>query len=168
VGASQCVSLICDHPSLRIQFVSMDSGSDKSANGDSGSGDIERILGSDGSDQVENLCALDIVVRSICSELPAVEGGVASESNPSSVENPLETPAAERARQAWKDQLTKNAEKVARKLQKMAATERAAKRKFIRDGDGRDKASKVKARKETKIGKSNPFVHFSSALLLHV
>jgi hypothetical protein len=136
----------------------MDSGSDKSANGDSGSGDIERILGSDGSDQVENLCALDIVVRSICSELPA----------PSSVENPLETPAAERARQAWKDQLTKNAEKVARKLQKMAATERAAKRKFIRDGDGRDKASKVKARKETKIGKSNPFVHFSSALLLHV
>jgi hypothetical protein len=78
------------------------------------------------------------------------------------------TPAAERARQAWKDQLTKNAEKVARKLQKMAATERAAKRKFIRDGDGRDKASKVKARKETKIGKSNPFVHFSSALLLHV
>jgi hypothetical protein len=150
----------------------MDSGSDLLANGGSGSGDTEFILDSDASDHVQHLCALDTVVQSIWAAVPTVEGNVASESDPSSVEMiiPLETPTTERlaARQAQKDQLSWNAQKLARRLQKTAAAERAAKRKVIRDGDGRDKASRLKSRKEMKIGNSITSSYIYISLLFHL
>jgi hypothetical protein len=107
----------------------MDSGSDKSASRGSNSGDTEKILGSDCSDQVQNMCILDTIVQSIWVAVPIAEGGVAWESDPSSTEIPLESPVSKRlaARQSRKDQLSKNAAKVARKIQKMAAAKRAAK-----------------------------------------